>query len=287
MTLLAARNPRVARLRRLSRQPSVRAETGLFVIDGPTLVRDALAAGVEAVEAFVDPDSVSAEVVALLERGGVEILEVSADTLRAAADPATPQGIAMVARTPTLPAVDPRSMAVHANSLVVVLDGVSEPGNVGTIIRGAEAAGATAVVVGQGGADPDSPRAIRASAGARFRLPVARGDVAATLEPWSGQLVRYGATRHDPLGQSAPPYDEADFCRPVALVLGNEAHGISSAAAAGVDAWVAIPMMAGESLNVAMAATAILFEAARQRRRAVAPENRFAQVTSARQGSGR
>jgi TrmH family RNA methyltransferase len=145
-----------------------------------------------------------------------------------------------------------------------VLCGVSDPGNAGTLLRIAEAAGLGAVLFSDGSVDPYSPKCVRASAGSIFHVPVVSGGSAVqVLEAIGGRGgPRLGTDQHR--GQ---PYDEVDLCGPFALVLGNEANGIPPDAAECVDEWVHIPMAgAVESLNVAMAGSVICFEAARQRR---------------------
>ncbi len=143
-------------------------------------------------------------------------------------------------------------------SLVLVADRLADPGNVGTIIRSAEATGADAVVLTPGSVDPHNPKVVRASAGSLFRIPV----VTAPIE--SVPLRRLGTSSH-----KGSAYTEIDLATPVALVIGNEAHGLPDGAP--VDGWVTIPA-AVESLNAAMAATVLLFEAARQRRELRRPD---------------
>lgn len=144
-----------------------------------------------------------------------------------------------------------------AGEFVVVADQLADPGNLGTILRSAEAAGADAVVLTPGSVDPFNPKVVRASAGALFHMPV----VAATLADVAGAGFRMlGTSSH--LGT---PHTDTDWSGHVALVLGNEAHGLPDDAP--VDAWVRIEHRGrAESLNVAMAATVLLFEAARTRR---------------------
>lgn len=145
-----------------------------------------------------------------------------------------------------------------AASFVVVADRLADPGNLGTILRSAEAAGVDAVVLTPDSVDPYNPKAVRASAGAIFHVPILVSGLAELREAGFRIL---GSSSH--LGV---PHDEADWSGRVALVLGNEAHGLPDDAA--VDTWVRIDHAGrAESLNVAMAATVLVFEAARERRR--------------------
>lgn len=143
-------------------------------------------------------------------------------------------------------------------SFVVVADRLADPGNAGTILRSAEAAGADAVVLTPGSVDPTNPKVVRASAGALFHVPVIVGAELASLR--TAGLTVIGTSSHQ--GQA---HTDTDFRRRTALVLGSEAHGLADDAP--VDEWVTIPHAGrSESLNVAMAATVLCFELARQRR---------------------
>ncbi len=151
-------------------------------------------------------------------------------------------------------------------TFVVVLDRITDPGNLGTILRSAEASGADLVVFTPGSVDHYNPKVVRASAGALFHVPV----IEATLDDVvvSG-LVTIGTTSHDAAGRTVEAYTDADWSGRVALVMGNEAAGLSAEwtdAGGPVQRWVTIPHAGrSESLNVAMAATVLVFEAARQR----------------------
>ncbi len=271
MALRSPRHPKVALLRDLSHDARARRDRGLFVVDGPVLVAEALDAGVEILDVFWVDGRVPSTLIDRVVRTGAGRHEVAGDTLTRATDPATPQGVAAIARSATLPTADPTALP---DGPVVALDGVAEPGNVGTILRSAEAAGATAVLVGSGSADPTAPKVVRASAGSRFRVPVAVGDLGDLLGALPEAVTVLGVAP----GRGAV-LDTVDLTHPVALVLGSEAHGISAGVGDAVGGWVQIPTVGVESLNVAMAATVALFECARQRR------NGFAQVGPARQGS--
>jgi TrmH family RNA methyltransferase len=142
-------------------------------------------------------------------------------------------------------------------TFVVIGDRISDPGNLGTIIRVAEASGADAVALTAGSVDPTNPKVVRSSAGALFHVPVIVGATLADAR--SAGLRVVGTSSH--LGAA---HTATDLHSPVALVLGNEAHGLPDDA--DVDDWVTIPHRGrAESLNVAMAAAVLCFEAARQR----------------------
>ncbi len=177
-------------------------------------------------------------------------------------DAVTPQGVAAIGRFAARP---PAEVAGDAGPLALVLVGVADPGNAGTLLRSAEAAGAGAVLFCDGSVDPYGPKCVRASAGSLFRLAVSRdADAGAAL----AALAAHGLTTVATLARGAPPYDAGDLAGPLAIVLGSEAHGLPPAIGAAVDRVVTIPMAGrAESLNVAMAGTILCFESLRQRRR--------------------
>jgi TrmH family RNA methyltransferase len=180
---------------------------------------------------------------------------VSEGVLAACADTETPQGVLAV-----VPFVDlaPRP------GLALVVDGVRDPGNLGTILRSAEAAGAGQVLLAPGTVDVYNPKVVRGAMGAHFRLPVAALDWRAIAGRVAGRAVWLA----DAAG--GVTYDAVDWRQPSALIVGGEAEGAGEEAAALGQGRVSIPMAGGtESLNAAMAATVILFEVARQRRQEV------------------
>ena len=162
----------------------------------------------------------------------------------------SPQPVLAVVRIP------PPTFDLTAADLVVVADRIADPGNLGTILRSAEAAGFDGVVLTAGSVDPFNPKVVRASAGAVFRLAVLHADLAAVK---AAGLRTIGTSSH-----RGSAHTEADLNGRIALVVGNEARGLPDDAA--VDEWVTIRHHGrAESLNVAMAATVLCFEAARQR----------------------
>jgi TrmH family RNA methyltransferase len=159
---------------------------------------------------------------------------------------------------PLLAVVSMRSRTLpEGSSFVLAAHQVADPGNAGTIIRSAEAAGADAVVLTPGSVDMYNPKVVRSAAGSLFRLPVIEAD----LDALGHAGLRVLATS----SHRGDVYTDVDLRGPVALVVGNEAHGVPEDAL--VDGWITIPHSgAAESLNVAMAATLLAFEVARQRR---------------------
>lgn len=223
--------------------PRGRRASGTFLAEGPAAVRAALAAGV------------AAEVFATAQAAAEHRLEgatlVSEEVARAMAETATPQGLLAVC---PVPVPDLRAAVTGARS-IVVLEAVADPGNLGTIIRTADAAGAGAVVCTPGSADPWGGKVVRSSAGSLFHLPVLRdvalADVLALCRERGLPSVGATADGADPV---------AAVSAPVAWVFGTEAHGLSPQARAAVDRTAYIPMPGrAESLNVAIAVAVCLF----------------------------
>ena len=211
----------------------------MFVVEGMVLLRQAIAAGWHVESCFVAPDTV----VDL----DVPYEELAPNVIERVASTESPQPVlAVVAMRPAeLPS---------AATFVLVADRLADPGNAGTIIRSAEAAGADAVAFTPGSVDPYNPKVVRASAGSLFRIPV----VEASLDSLSG-FRRLGTSSH-----RGDVYTDPVYHGRVAVVVGNEAHGLDEDAA--IDQWITIPHAGpAESLNVAMAATLLVFEVARQR----------------------
>jgi TrmH family RNA methyltransferase len=176
-------------------------------------------------------------------------------------DTVTPQGVCAVARARTTPLAE-----ANLDGVVIVLAGVADPGNAGALLRSAEAAGASAIIFCDESVDPFAPKCVRAAAGSTFHVPVVSGGGSVpVLEHLGNRNVRrFGTGARDGVA-----YDEADLRPPLALVLGNEAHGLDPDVAPHLDGWVHIPMAgAVESLNVSVAGSVVLFEVARQGRHA-------------------
>jgi TrmH family RNA methyltransferase len=262
---LGARSPDVRRLRELLRDPRTRSAEQAFVVEGPHALEGALDRGAPIEAAYLGPraDVAFADLITRLHAARVQVHHLKEGVLEKVGSTRTPQPVLAVA-----PIARPDRSVLARDGIVVVGTLISDPGNLGTILRSAEAAGAAAIVLGPGSVDAYNPKVVRASAGAIFGIPV----LEAAAEGWSpvealDALGALGRQRLGAVATGATPYDRADLARPTAVVLGNEAHGLTPEVAARLDGTVAIPMAgATESLNVAMAATVLCFEAARQQR---------------------
>ena len=227
------------------------------MLEGPHALEQAVAAGAALEAVFVDA---AAGGVGPTVPSGVEVHHVAAEVLRKVTDVVTSQGVAAIVRRP-----EHRLADVDPGVAVLVLVTIGDPGNAGTLVRSAEAAGMGAVLFTAGSVDPWSPKAVRASAGSVLRLPVISGGRRA---PCSTRCTRPAAAASGPRATDAPDYTDVGLGDDVALVLGNEAHGLPAGLAPMLDAWVRIPMVgAVESLNVAMAGTLLCYEVARGRSR--------------------
>jgi TrmH family RNA methyltransferase len=261
MGALAFNNSRVQQLRRLIGRRSSRHEDGRFVVEGPVLVAEAVAAGWDCEAQFVAAEADG--VVQPGVTGAGPVFELAEGVLERVASTETPQNpIAVVRMRDRGPAAD----LLAAADFVVVLDRIGDPGNLGTILRSAEAAGADLVVLTPGSVDPYNPKVVRASAGALFHVPVLEtglDDVTAA------GLVLVGTSSHDSPNRTVHTHTEADLTGRVAIVMGNEAAGLPedwTDTAGPIRRWVTIPHRGrSESLNVAMATTVLVFEVMRQR----------------------
>jgi TrmH family RNA methyltransferase len=215
----------------------------VFVVEGAPLLTQAIAAGWEVEAQFVAPGADSV-------RCDAPLFEFAPNVLERVATTEHPQ--------PVIGIVHQRTQVLPADAtFVMVADRIADPGNAGTIIRSAEAAGAQAVVFTPGSVDPFNPKVVRSTAGSLFRVPV----VAAELADLRAAGLRLLATS----SHRGTAYTEMPLTERIAVVVGNEAHGVPDDAP--VDGWITIPHQgAAESLNVAMAATVLAFEVARQRR---------------------
>ena len=254
-------------IRSLSRKKH-RDKTGLTVAEGPSVVLAALEAGGELRAVVFTEEFAGSEKAGVLRQAMEDhgrfgrLFVVPKELYSKMSDTKTPQGVLALLRFPfRFTRGEPKP--TWAQDLDIVAVDIQDPGNVGTLIRTGGFAGATRVILCGQSADPFSPKAIRASAGAIFSIPVTyQEDCTGLLSQMhaSGQRI-YKATPRDGI----MPW-EADLGAPCALVLGNEARGLKEEILQGPGDCVSIPMPGGiESLNVAMACTALLYEAVRQR----------------------
>lgn len=273
--------------------PAGRRRQGRFLVEGPHAVTDLLLAsldvGPRVVAVYADPDALVAHpaVMRAAVRAGRPVRPATAEVMRAMSDAATPQGVVAVAE---LPAPTDRVPASPAGFVPVLVE-ARDPGNVGTVIRAADAAGAAGVVLTPGCADAYSPKVVRSAAGSLFHTPTVTDlPLAAVVEQARGMGARVVATAVDGCLTLEQAVSDGRAGRgPLAgthlWLLGNEAHGLDPEQRDLADAVVRIPLRGrAESLNLAMAATLVLFGSARVREDATAdPGGSVQRVRTARE----
>jgi RNA methyltransferase, TrmH family len=254
------RSPRVRAVAKLSKR-SARQETGLFLLEGPQAAREALAYAPDTVvEVFATPTAMDKHIdVRDAARGaGLDIEYTTEAVLDAMADTVTPQGIVAVARqSPTAL----KDVFASTPRLIAVCEEVRDPGNLGTIIRAADAAGADAVILTGRTVDPYNPKVVRATTGSLFHLPITVGvDLASVVARAHESGMRVLAADVDGSDFLASRHLLAD---PTAWVFGNEARGLEEDALAHADLTLRLPIYGrAESLNLATAASVCLYETA-------------------------
>jgi len=254
------RSPRVRAVAKLTKR-SARQETGLFLLEGPQAAREALAYRPDTVlELFATPSALErhTDVRDAALAAGLEVVFTTEDVLDAMADTVTPQGIVAVARqTPS----SVREVFAASPRLVAICDEVRDPGNLGTIIRAADAAGADAVILTGRTVDPYNPKVVRATTGSLFHLPIAVGvDLASAIDRAHAAGVRVIAAD---VGGEDFLASRQILAEPTAWLFGNEARGLEDDALALADLALRLPIYgSAESLNLATAASVCLYETA-------------------------
>jgi RNA methyltransferase, TrmH family len=255
------RNPRIRDAAAL-RGRQARDETGLTLVDGARELARAVDGGATVVELFVDADRLTEagrEAVARARSTGAAVAAVDGAILDRLAYGNRSEGVVATIRIPDL-SLD--AIRLPRDPLVVVVEGVEKPGNLGAVLRTADAAGADAVIAAEPRTDLFNPNAVRASLGTIFAVPVAAGSSADVRR----LLLRAGIAPVAARVDALTVYTDVDLRGPVALVLGSEAEGLSSAWADDAVTPVRLPMLGvADSLNVSITAAVLLYEARRQR----------------------
>nr|WP_237706608.1 RNA methyltransferase [Kribbella flavida] len=257
---------RIKQARRLATR-AFRRKTGRFLVEGPQAVREALEHRDSVIEVFAEPDVATRhrDLRDLAAAAGVPWYEVDRAGVEALSETVTSQGVVAVCSLVDVPLDE----AVRRTaSLVAVGVQVRDPGNAGTLIRTADAAGADAVVLSGESVDPHNPKAVRASVGSLFHLPIAvEVDIPAAAKSWRDQGVQvlaadgYGSVDLDEC------IDDGTLAKPTVWLFGNEAHGLPDGFDAIVDRSVKVPIYGrAESLNLATAAAVCLYASARAQR---------------------
>ncbi len=269
---LGIRSPRVKAARQLGKK-AFRERGRSFLAEGPQAVREALRQPGVLTELFVTQQGAGRhpELVAGAAGAGVGVHEISGEVMAELAQTITPQGLLGVCRFIDVPLA---SLLQARLQLVTVLANVRDPGNAGTVLRTADAAGADGVIFAAASVDPYNSKCVRSSAGSLFHLPVVAGaplaeTIASLRESGMQVLAADGSARQMLDGPERP-----DLTRPTAWLFGNEAWGLPDEVLALADAAVAVPIYGrAESLNLAAAAAVCLYASARQLRAVPAPSS--------------
>lgn len=251
------KNPKVQTFAGLKTKKG-RTRDGMFLAEGERLAREALQSDCAPQYLLLDASAEDefAQLRTLASSRGAEVYELSPQAFAAVSDTVTPQGVIAVLRQPTMVPVYP--------SQVLALDGVQDPGNLGTLLRTSDAFDVNEVCCSPTTADPLSPKVVRASMGGAFRLSLVRMDVGSYGEAWQaswpdGQVIITEAS-------GALMCNQVDFTKPTLVVIGSEATGVSESVRQRPWARVSIPMATHvDSLNAAVAGSILLYEAYRQR----------------------
>lgn len=262
LRITSLQNPHVKQALRL-RHRRGREEQGRILIDGVRELHRALGAGVKMVEAFVCPPLCRTEeagrVAAALQNSEANCFEVTQAVFERLAFGQRAEGVLGIAQTPPT-GLD--RIVLPPCPLVAVLEGIEKPGNLGAVLRSADGAGLSAVLVADPHTDLFNPNTIRASLGTVFTVPVA----VASAEDILAFLTHHGLTVYAARVDAPILYTQADFRKPAAIVLGSEAEGLSPRWQAGHVQPIALPMRGvADSLNVSVAAGILFYEALRQR----------------------
>jgi len=256
-TITSPKNPNVQKVKRLQGNAKFRKESSEFVVEGVRLIEEVIKAGWGIRNLFYT-DTLPGrgkDIIESFQNTTTSINLVSSHVMKVMSDTKSPAGILALVEKSALPFPE-------VIDFLLILDQIRDPGNLGTILRTAAAAGVQAVLTIQGTVDTFSPKVIRSGMGAQFRIPIQDGtwgEISSKIKQLQLQVLVAS-----PKGEKS--YFKADYTQPLALVIGGEADGASADAIRIADSQVRIPMSGEiESLNAAIAAGILLFEIARQR----------------------
>lgn len=253
--ITSVQNTRIKWIRSLQASARQRRQSGAFVVEGTRMAGEILANGIRP-QLVLYTEDLAKRAASILEGFAgldTDIELVSPHVMKSVSDTQNPQGILVVVPVVDLPA--PQSPA-----FVLIPDSVRDPGNLGTMLRTAAAAGVEAVLIPPGSVDPYAPKVVRSAMGAHFHLPIASTDWE-EISRQLGTMPVFTAAAHE-----GKPYHQVDLSLPLALIIGGEAAGASDDARRLTTEYVNIPMSGKtESLNTAVAAGILLFEAVRQK----------------------
>lgn len=256
LTISSTQNPRIKHLTALQQKSQMRRQENLAVVEGMRELQHCIAAGHKVKTVYYCPTLASIDKLGITN---CEVIEVSQEVYEKIAYRGSTEGVIAVIEPRTLTLAD---LQLGENPLLIVLEGVEKPGNIGAVLRSADAAQATAVVVCDPLTDLYNPNLIRSSIGAVFTVPC----VACTSEECITFLKKHDIKILTAQLQDSELYYDSDMCGPTAIVMGTESTGLTDAWRRAADAHIRIPMSGRlDSLNVSVSAAILLFEAVRQR----------------------
>lgn len=259
-------NQQMKNLAALLKKPKERRQQNLFVVEGPKMCFEAPQEWVKAIyvsESFLDDARAKEQLFEYCNTNGSLTYEVVSDSVfRAISDTQTPQGIMNVVQMPHYELSD---LLQGSNTMLLVLESIQDPGNLGTMLRTGEGAGITGVIMNRTTVDLFNPKTIRSTMGSLYRMPfVVSEDLNATIQELKKNKIRLYAAHLK--GQIS--YDEPDYTDACGFLIGNEGNGLSDEVANMADDYIRIPMEGKvESLNAAVSAALLMYECNRQRRR--------------------
>lgn len=263
-TITSAQNPKVKKLLALQEKSRSRREEGLFVVEGRRELEHCIEAGYEIDSVFIS-EEIASDPEDLMRRletsGGIKVFSVSKEVYEKISYRGSTEGVIAEVRWKQLKLKDLR---FKDNPLVIVLESVEKPGNLGAVLRSADAAGADAVIVCDPLTDLYNPNLIRASIGAIFSVPTVAASSEETIEWLKENRIKILTAQL----QDSSLYYETPMTGPTAIVMGTESTGLTDVWRKAADAHIRIPMLGRlDSLNVSVSAAILLFEAVRQRMR--------------------
>ena len=264
--IASSQNPRVKFLRSL-RLRKYRRREGCFLIEGIRIVGEALACGAPVETLVYAPDLLVSERAKLLaqEVEASRRLPVTGQVFRSLSNREDPQGLAAVVR---IEDQQLNGIVMSKSALVLIAYQLRDPGNLGSIIRTADAAGATGLVIVEPSVDLYDPQAVRASMGSLFALPIVRVPDEGALVPWLAQVRGTGLDLLVAASSAHGDRDhfEVDYCQPTVLLVGSERHGLPTSICEASDILIRLPMVGrATSLNVSAATAVLVYEVVRQR----------------------
>lgn len=249
--ITSTKNP-VVQWARAFASGAARAREGLFLVEGDKLLQEAVGSGLDIHTLFVREDRVADPLIQTMDATTGYLC--SSHVMDALCDTKTPQGVAALVRIPV-------TEGLPEGRFYVLAERLQDPGNVGTLIRTADAAGVDAVILSSDSADPYSPKVVRASMGSLFHLPVMRMEMDDALSALKARQVFLMAGHL----KGTDYYARPALPDKVALLVGNESQGLSDAVADQCDALYRLPIVRAESLNAAIAAAVMLFDVVREK----------------------